>query len=79
MRDFPMFTTEYGVASLVLREIPYREEAYITILSSEQPEELLEVVTELQESARNFDTFEEWFAYMEEYKRELERQRELRR
>lgn len=42
MRDFPMFTTEYGVASLVLREIPYREEAYITILSSEQPEELLE-------------------------------------
>lgn len=41
MRDFPVFTTEYGVASLVLREIPYRQEAFITIQSSQQPEELL--------------------------------------
>ena len=41
MKDFPVFTTEYGVASLVLKEIPYREEAYIIIRSSEQPEELL--------------------------------------
>lgn len=41
MRDIPVFTTEYGVASLVLREIPYRQEAYICILSSCQPEELL--------------------------------------
>lgn len=32
MRDFPIFTTEYGVSSLVLREIPYRNEAYIRIL-----------------------------------------------
>ena len=31
MRDFPLFPTEYGVASLVLREIPYRETAYITV------------------------------------------------
>lgn len=41
MKDFPMFTTEYGVASLVLREVPYRQEAYIIIQSSEEPEELL--------------------------------------
>ena len=41
MRDIPVFTTEYGVASLVLREIPYRQEAYICIQSSCQPEELL--------------------------------------
>lgn len=41
MKDFPVFTTEYGVASLVLREIPYRQEAYIVIQSSGQPEELL--------------------------------------
>ena len=32
MRDFPLFTTDFGVASLVLKEIPYREEAYITVL-----------------------------------------------
>ncbi len=31
MRDFPIFTTEYGVSSLVLKEIPYRGEAYIHI------------------------------------------------
>ena len=31
MRDFPIFTTEYGVSSLVLKEIPYRNEAYIRI------------------------------------------------
>ena len=42
MKDFPVFTTEYGVASLVLREIPYRKEAYITIQDSLEPEKLLE-------------------------------------
>ena len=31
MRDFPVFTTDFGVASLVLREIPYKQEAYICI------------------------------------------------
>ena len=41
MRDFPMFTTEYGVASLILKEVPYRQEAYIIIQSTEQPEEML--------------------------------------
>ena len=41
MRDFPMFTTEFGVASLILKEIPYREEAYIIIQDTQEPEELL--------------------------------------
>lgn len=41
MRDIPVFTTEYGVASLVLREIPYRQESYVCIQSTLQPEELL--------------------------------------
>lgn len=31
MRDFPIFTTEYGVSSLVLKEIPYKSTAYIRI------------------------------------------------
>lgn len=31
MKDIPMFTTEYGVASLMLREVPYRQEAYIRV------------------------------------------------
>lgn len=41
MRDFPVFTTDFGVASLVLKEVPYRQEAYISIQASQQPEELL--------------------------------------
>ncbi len=36
MRDFPIFTTEYGVSSLVLREIPYKNEAYIRILDVQE-------------------------------------------
>ena len=41
-----------------------------------KPEDLLETVTELQESARGFDTFEEWFAYIEKYKEELKQQKQ---
>ncbi len=41
MKDIPMFTTEYGIASLVLKEISYRQEAYIIIQASEEPGELL--------------------------------------
>lgn len=41
MRDIPVFTTEYGAASLVLKEIPYKGVAYITLQSSMQPEQLL--------------------------------------
>lgn len=41
MRDFPMFTTEFGVASLILKEVPYRQEAYIILQSTQQPAELL--------------------------------------
>lgn len=32
MRDFQNFTTQYGVASLILHEIPYRKTAYIQLL-----------------------------------------------
>ena len=42
MRDIPMFTTEFGVASLVLKEIPYQSSAYITLHHSLEPEKLLQ-------------------------------------
>ena len=41
MKDFPVFTTEYGVASLILREVPYQGIAYIRIQSSLDPENLV--------------------------------------
>lgn len=42
MQNIPMFTSEYGVASLILESVPYRQEAYIRIQSTEQAELLLE-------------------------------------
>lgn len=41
-------------------------------------EDLLETMTELQESAKRVQTFEEWFSYIEQYRSELERQKEQR-
>lgn len=38
-------------------------------------EDLLEVLNELQESARAYKTYDEWFAYMERYKKEMEEMR----
>lgn len=42
MKDIPVFNTEYGVASLFVREIPYRKRAHIKIQCSLEPEKLLE-------------------------------------
>ena len=42
MKDLPMFTTENGAASLILKEIPVRQTAYIKLLSSEAPALLLQ-------------------------------------
>ena len=42
MKDIPIFTTQYGTASLVLREIPYQQTAYVRLLTWDQLPELLE-------------------------------------
>lgn len=41
MRDIPMFTTENGVGSLILKQIPYSGIAYVTIHDSLFPTEFL--------------------------------------
>lgn len=41
MKDLPVFSTQYGVASLTLREIAYQQKAYIKLQATQQPEELL--------------------------------------
>lgn len=41
MKDFPMFDTEFGIASLVLKEIPYKGIAYIILREAWDPENLL--------------------------------------
>jgi len=72
-------TNPYAAINYIRRGIGYDE--YLQQYAQYRrmkPEELLEIVTELQESARDFDTFEAWFSYMEEYRQELERQKALR-
>lgn len=46
MRDLPVFTTENGVGSLVLKEIPYRGIAYVTVHDSSIPAEFLKECVE---------------------------------
>ncbi len=41
MKDFPMFDTEFGIASLVLKEIPYKGIAYIIFREVWDAEKLL--------------------------------------
>ena len=41
MKDIPVFTTEFGVAGLFLREIPYQKTAYIRLFASQEPIKLL--------------------------------------
>ena len=41
MKDIPVFTTENGAASLILREIPYCGRAYIKMQSTLNPDALL--------------------------------------
>lgn len=42
MKNIPVFTTPYGTASLILREIPYKQEAYVRVLASDDVVSLLE-------------------------------------
>ena len=42
MKDIPMFTGEYGVASLILKEIPHTQLAYIKLHSTLEPDKLLQ-------------------------------------
>ena len=46
MRDFPLFTTENGIGSITLKEVPYKGIAYIKIQSSLTPELFLQECVE---------------------------------
>ena len=45
MRDLPFFITDYGVADLILKEIPYKQTAYIRVHEA-QPGELEQLIGE---------------------------------
>ena len=39
-----------------------------------KPEDFLDIYEEIQEQSRRFSTFQEWFAYVDAYEKELKRQ-----
>lgn len=41
MKNIPVFTTENGAATLILKEIPYQQKAYVIIRDSLEPEKLI--------------------------------------
>lgn len=51
MKDIPIFSTEYGVGSLMLKEIPYRQTAYIRV-QDVQPGALNELIKECAQFCR---------------------------
>lgn len=42
MKNIPVFSTEFGVGSLILREIPYKGIAYVRIESTQFPKEFID-------------------------------------
>ena len=51
MRDLPFFITDYGVADLILKEIPYKQTAYIRVHEA-QPGELDQLIGECRSFCR---------------------------
>lgn len=67
MKDLPVFTTEYGVASLTLREIAYQEKAYVKLQATQQPGELLEECVGFCRAVGAEEIFASGHAYLEKY------------
>jgi len=67
MRDFPVFTTEYGVGSLVLKEIPYSGSAYITIHDATDPAGFLAECTDFCKAVGAKRIYASGHSILEEY------------
>ena len=67
MKNFPFFTTEYGVAALTLREIPYQGKAYIKLLDTQEPELLLKECLEFCCAVGADEVFASGYDFLEKY------------
>ena len=67
MRDIPVFTTESGVASLALREVPYKGIAYITLQDSLLPEALLQECIDFCKAVGASRIYATGHAFLEEH------------
>lgn len=67
----------YAAINYIRNGIGYEE--YLTDYGNERnmkTEEFFDVLDELQDAAKQFKTFEDWFLHIEEYREELKRQKE---
>lgn len=72
-------TNPYAAITYIRRAVGYddylREYAQFRRIKEE---ELFDTLAQLQEAAREFETFGAWFEHIEEYQRELQKQNEMR-
>ena len=69
--------TPYAMIQYIRKAIGY--ESYLEEYAQYRRmnvEDLIETITDLQESTKGFQTVQEWFDYIEQYKKELEHQKE---
>lgn len=69
--------TPYGAINYIRHGIGY--DGYLKEYAEYRKikvEELYEILQEIQESSKGYDTYQEWFDYMEEYKEKLQEQAE---
>jgi Superfamily I DNA and RNA helicases len=65
----------YAAVNYIRRGVGYED--YLKEYADQRKikaDELIDILDELQESAKEFRTYEQWFSHMEEYKEELKRQ-----
>lgn len=67
MKNFPLFTTSSGVASLTLEEIPYSQQAYIRLHSCTDPAALLEECKSFCTAVGATQVFATGHDYLEKY------------
>ena len=67
MKDFPFFTTESGIASLTLKEIPYTKAAYIKIQDTSDPNALIDECVGFCKMAGAEHIFASNHPYLEKY------------
>ena len=67
MRNFPFFTTEFGVAALTLKEVPYQGKAYIKLLDTQEPEQLLKECVDFSKAVGAEAVFASGHPFLEKY------------
>ena len=67
MQNIPVFTTENGVASLTLKEIPYTKKAYITLQNTQNPDSFLQECVDFCRAVGALQIYATGHIYLEKF------------